>query len=121
MKRFPIVIVAGLLISTALVAALGSASNGQTSGRPVLRVIDHRPFTVQGRDFRSHERLKVTLYKQQVRVRTQRLAASSRGVFRAVLQQNGVDRCDTIFVRAVGTRGSTAVLKILPRPACHST
>jgi hypothetical protein len=121
MKRFPVVILAGLLIAAALVAALGSAASGQSAGRPALLVVDQRPFTVQGRHFRSHERVNVTLYKGQQSIRTRRVTASSSGGFRAVLQETAVDRCDTIFVRAVGTRGSNAVLKLLPRPACHST
>ena len=121
MKRFPVVIVAGLLMTAASLAALGSASSAQSSGRPALRVIDQRPFTVEGRHFRSRERVKVTLYKQQASVRTRRVTASGRGAFQAVLQQGGIDRCDAIFVRAVGTRGSNAVLKMLPRPACHSS
>jgi hypothetical protein len=121
MKRFPVVIMAGLLLSAAAVAAFGMASSRPLSQRPALRVIDQRPFTVEGRNFRSRERVKVTLYKQQVRVRSRRVTASSRGAFVAVLQEAGVDRCDTLFVRAVGTRGSNAVLKMLPRPACHST
>jgi hypothetical protein len=121
MKRFPVVIVAGLLISAASVAALGAASSGQSSERPALRVIDERPFTVEGRNFRSRERVKVTLYKHQVGVRSRRVTASSLGAFVAVLQEAGVDRCDTIFVRAIGARGSNAVLKMLPRPACQSS
>jgi hypothetical protein len=121
MKRLPVVIVAGLLMTAAALAALGLASSAQSSGRPALRVTDQRPFTVEGRHFRSRERVKVTLYKQQASVRTRRVTASSSGAFRAVLQEAGVDRCDTIFVRAVGTRGSSAELKMLPRPACHST
>jgi hypothetical protein len=121
MKRFPVVIMAGLLLSAAAVAAFGMASSRPLSQRPVLRVIDLRPFTVEGRNFRSRERVKVTLYKQQVSVRSRRVTASSRGAFVAVLQEAGVDRCDTIFVRAVGARGSNAVLKMLPRPACQST
>lgn len=121
MKRFPVVILAGLLVTAALVAALGSAWSGQSSGRPALRVVDQRPFTVQGRHFRSRERVKVTLYKQQQSVLTRRVTASSTGAFRAVLQETAVDRCDTIMVRAVGARGSTAQLKLLPRPMCQST
>jgi hypothetical protein len=57
---------------------------------------------LEGRNFRSRERVKVTLYKQQVSVRSRRVTASSRGAFVAVLQEAGVDRCDTILVRAVG-------------------
>jgi hypothetical protein len=121
MKRFPVVMVAGLLMTAASPAALGSASSGDLSRRPALRVIDQRPFTVEGTHFRSRERVKVTLYTQQARVRTRRVTASSRGGFRAVLQETGIDRCDTIFVRAEGARGSNAQLKLLPRPACHST
>jgi hypothetical protein len=100
MKRFPVFIVTGLVITAGLLAALGSASSAHSSRRPALQV---------------------TLYKQQASVRTRRVTASSSGAFRAVLQETGVDRCDTIFVRAVGTRGSNAALKMLPRPACHST
>lgn len=120
MKRFPVVTLAGL-VTAALLAALGSASSGESSGRPTLSVVDQRPFTVQGRHFRSRERVKVTLYKQQESVRTRRVTASSSGVFSTVLQEAAVDRCDMIFVRAVGARGSDAVLKLLPRPACRST
>lgn len=121
MKRFPVVIVAGLLITAASIAALGSASSGDLSARPALRVIDQRPFTVEGTHFRSRERVKLTLHKQQASVRIRRVTASARGAFQAVLQEAGVDRCDTIFVRAVGARGSNAELKMLPRPACHSS
>jgi hypothetical protein len=120
MKWFPVVIMAGLLATAAAVAALGFASNGQSSERPALRVIDQRPFTVQGQHFRARERVKVTLYRQETSVRTRRVTASPSGAFRTVLQDTAVDRCDMIFVRAVGTRGSTAVLKLLPRPACQS-
>jgi hypothetical protein len=120
MRRLLLIIVLELLVTVAALAALGFASSGQTSGRPALRVIDQRPFTVEGRHFRSRERVKVILYKQED-VRTRRVIASLRGVFRAVLQETPVDRCDTIFVRAVGTHGSTAALKMLPRPACRST
>ena len=107
---------AGLLVP----AALASASSRQSTAQPGLRVIDQRPFTVQGRHFRSHERVKVTLYKQQKSLRARGVTASSTGTFRTVLQQTPVDRCDLIRVRAVGAAGSTAVLKMLPQPACHS-
>jgi hypothetical protein len=111
-----LMIVAGLLITAGSVAALGAPST-QSSARPALRVIDHRPFTVQGRHFRSAERVKVTLYKEQASVRTRRVTASKSGVFNAALPDAGINRCDAIMVRAVGSRGSTAQLK-LPRPAC---
>jgi hypothetical protein len=117
MRKLALITVAGFLVTAAAVAALGSASSGRSS----LRVIDQSPFTVQGQHFRSHERVRLTLYKQQQSVRTRRVSASSSGAFRAVLQEAAIDRCDAIMVRAVGARGSAALLKILPRPACHST
>jgi hypothetical protein len=120
MKRFPVVILAGVLVTAAAAAALGLASSGQSTALPLLRVIDQSPFTVQGSHFRPRERVKVTLYKHQASVRTRRVTASSSGTFRTVLQEDPVDRCDVIFVRAVGTRGSRAEQKMLPRPACAS-
>jgi hypothetical protein len=116
MRRLALIVIVGLFVT----AAAAAAWNQQSTARPALRLIDQRPFTVQGRNFRSHERVKVTLYKQQKSARTRGVTASSSGTFRAVLQQTLVDRCDLIRVRAVGASGSTAVLKMLPQPACHS-
>jgi hypothetical protein len=121
MRKLTLIMAAGLLVTAGSVAALASASGERSSARPTLRVIDHRPFTVQGRHFRANERVRVTLYKKQERVRTRRVNASRSGVFIAVLPEAGTDRCDAIFVRAVGTGGSNAQLKLLPRPACHIT
>lgn len=116
-----LVITAGLLMTAGSFAALSSASSGKSSARPALRVIDQKPFTVQGRYFRSRERVKVTLYRQANRVRTRRVTASVGGVFNAALYEAGIDRCDAIAIRAVGARGSNAQLKLLPAPACHGT
>jgi hypothetical protein len=120
MRKLTLLLAAGILLAAATVAALGFASSGESSARPALRVIDQSPFTVQGRHFRSRERVKVTLYKEAKSVRTRRVTASRTGVFSAALAE-AIDRCDTIFVRAVGARGTNAQLKLLPRPACHST
>ena len=121
MRKLKLIITTGLLITAGSLATLGSASSGQSSTRPSLRLIDQKPFTVQGRHFRSNERVRVTLYEKQDSVRMRRVTASRGGVFNAMLPEAGIDRCDTIMVRAVGGRGSTAQLKLLPRPACHST
>jgi hypothetical protein len=118
MRRLTLILAAGLLITSGAIAAFGSASSGRSSARPALRVIDPKPFTVQGRHFRSNERVKVTLYKEQASVRTRRVTSSKSGVFTAQLPEAGTSRCEAIFIRAVGSRGSTAQLK-LPRPACH--
>jgi phosphatidylserine decarboxylase len=116
MRRLALIVIVGLFVTAATAADWNRPSNAQAA----LRVVDQRPFTVQGRNFRAHERVKVTLYKQQKNVRTRAVTASLSGTFRAVLQQTPVDRCDLIRVRAVGAAGSTAVLKMLPQPACHS-
>jgi hypothetical protein len=118
MRRLTLILAAGIVMTAGAVAAFGSASPGQSSARPALRVIDQKPFTVQGRHFRSNERVKVTLYKERSSVRTRRVTSSRSGVFTAQLPEAGASRCDAIFIRAVGSRGSTAQLK-LPRPACH--
>jgi hypothetical protein len=119
MRKLALNVMAGLLL-TAAGAVLASASSTQSKRQPALRVVAQQPFTVQGRSFRSHERVKLTLYTQQKSVRTRRVTAGSSGAFRAVLQTTPVDRCDAILVRAVGALGSTATLKLLPLPACHS-
>jgi hypothetical protein len=113
-------LMAGLLVTAGLVAALGSASSGHSSGRPALRLLDRSPVTVQGRHFRSNERVKVTMFKEEVSVRTRRVKASRAGAFTASLPAAEIDRCDKIVIRAVGAGGSAAQLK-LPRPACRAT
>jgi hypothetical protein len=113
-----LIIAAGLLITAGAIAAFGTASSGTSSARPSLRVVDQSPFTVQGRHFRSNERVKVTLYKAEESVRSRRVTASRGGVFTSTLAEAGTTRCDAIVIRAVGARGSTAQLK-LPRPACQ--
>lgn len=120
MRTLTLVITAGLLITAGLVAAVAAAGPDRTSAKPALRILDRTPFTVQGRHFRALERVKVTLYKETVAVRTRRVRASRAGVFTAALSETRIDRCDTIMIRAVGTSGSVAQLKLLPRPACKS-
>jgi hypothetical protein len=119
MRKLALITVAGLVAAGAI-AALGLSSEMRSPAQPSLRVIDRSPFTVQGRHFRSRERVKVTLAKD-ARVRTRRVTASGSGVFSAAAPEVAVDRCDTIMVRAVGSAGSRAQLKLLPQPACRST
>jgi hypothetical protein len=120
MRKLTLVVTAGLLITAASVAALAAAQPDRTSAQPALRLVDRTPFTVQGRHFRVLERVKVTLYKETAAVGARRVRASRAGVFTAALPEARIDRCDAIFVRAVGTGGSLAQLKLLPRPACKS-
>jgi hypothetical protein len=118
MGKLTLMLTAGLVVTAGFAAALGSASRGESSGRPALRLIDRSPVTVQGRHFRSAERVKVTMYTEKTSVR---VTASRAGAFTASLPVAEIDRCDRIVIRAVGTAGSTAQLKLLPRPACRAT
>jgi hypothetical protein len=120
MRKLTLVLTAGLLIPAASVAAVAAAPPDRTSAQPALRLVDRAPVTVQGRHFRALERVKVTLYKETAAVRTRRAKASRAGVFTAALPEVRIDRCDTIMIRAVGSGGSLAQLKLLPRPACKS-
>jgi hypothetical protein len=120
MRKLTLVVTAGLLITAASVAASSAAQPDRTSAQPALRLVDRTPFTVQGRHFRGLERVKVTLYKETAAVGARRVRASRAGGFTAALPEARVDRCDAIFIRAVGTGGSRAQLKLLPRPACKS-
>ena len=122
MRKLTLVVTAGLLITAGSVTALAAAQPDRTSAQPALRLVDRAPLTVQGRQFRALERVKVTVtvYKETAAVHTRRVKTSRAGVFTAALPEARVDRCDAIFIRAVGTGGSLAQLKLLPRPACKS-
>jgi hypothetical protein len=117
MRKLTLVVTAGLLITAGSVGGVAAAQTDDASAQPALRVIDRTPFTVQGRHFRRLERVRVTLYKETAALRTRRVRASRAGVFTTALSEAPVDRCDAIVIRAVGTGGSFAQLK-LPRPAC---
>jgi hypothetical protein len=120
MRKLTLVITAGLLITAASVAAVAEGQPDRSAAQPSLRLVDRTPVTVQGRNFRARERVTVSLYKASARAGTRRVKASRAGVFTATLPETRIDRCDAIFVRAVGTGGSLAQLKLLPRPACKS-
>jgi hypothetical protein len=74
-----------------------------------------KPLVVQGQRFLPQERVVVTLYSGPTSGR--RAVAGRTGSFRVNFGEATYDRCSTPFVRAVGRRGSRAVLK-LPLPAC---
>jgi hypothetical protein len=120
MRTLAFIVTAGLLITAGSLAALAVAASEGSAARPLLRVSDQTPFTVEGRHFLARERVTVTLYRNGRSVRTRRLMTSAAGAFRTALSET-VDRCDRIMIRAAGARGSTAQLKLLPLPACHST
>jgi hypothetical protein len=74
-----------------------------------------KPLVVQGQRFLPGERVTVTLHTERTIGR--RAVAGRAGSFRVSFGEETFDRCSGPFVRAVGRRGSRAVLK-LPMPAC---
>jgi hypothetical protein len=107
-------------MSRALVAvvvamlAFGVAAAGSYP-RASLRLASTNPIRVAGSYFQPGERVVVTYYAKRRAVR--RVQASARGTFTAVFEPRLHDRCSGYFVRAIGNRGSRALLKT-PLPAC---
>jgi hypothetical protein len=96
-----------------LVGLILATASAATRTRPTLSVRGTGPIVLAGRHFAAHERVRITSSAGgPVRVR-----ANSRGAFTAVLGTISPDRCAGLRFRAVGLRGSVAILK-LPLPAC---
>ena len=102
------------LIPVAAVAAISAA--GATTAAPTLSLAGRQPLVVRGTHFQPRERVRVTVYADETR--TARVRASASGSF--LVSFPGmvlVDRCTGLRVRAAGSQGSVALLK-LPLPAC---
>jgi hypothetical protein len=101
MRRLAVVLVALAAAAPAVAAA------------PSLSLASRTPdLVVRGRSFRPHERVSVVAASLRAVVR-----ASRAGAFVADLGSFTGSRCTGLVVRATGSAGSVAVLK-LPRPAC---
>jgi hypothetical protein len=96
-----------------LASALSAAVSGASTFRPTLRLADQRPVVVFGQHFRPRERVRLVPSNGPA-VSVQ---ASRAGSFSVTLTRTFIARCGGFFIRATGTRGSLATLK-LPRPAC---
>src|SRR5919201_1980885 len=102
------------LIAVAAVAAISAA--GATTAAPTLSLAGRQPLVVRGTHFQPRERVRVTVYADETR--TARVRASASGSF--LVSFPGmvlVDRCTGLRVRAAGSQGRVALLK-LPLPAC---
>lgn len=114
MRYHPAMRFALLLAATlAFGAGLASAAPEHTA-RLALR--DDSPLTVRGIRFLSGERVRVTARVPALSART--VFARADGSFVVSFRGVTVDRCSVTRVTAVGARGSTAVLKLLPAPLC---
>jgi hypothetical protein len=103
-------IVAGIAASLALPAV-------HSRPAPSLGLAKPEPLTVVGRNFRSHERVRVSATLDG-RTRTRAVTAGQTGRFQVVFMQLAASRCDAIRVVAVRRSGALVVLKRLPAPAC---
>jgi hypothetical protein len=98
-----------------VIAALAAASAGAAPASPVLALAGRQPVVVAGAHFRPLEWVRVTVFSAASE--SVRLRADRRGTFRTGFSDVTVGRCGGMQIRASGTRGSVAVLK-LPLPAC---
>jgi hypothetical protein len=105
-----------ILLAVAFLCACcfgGSASASAT--RPVLRLVSYAPVSVRGVHFEPRERVRVVLSGTQSE--RHRVRATAAGTFRVSFTSTTDDPCSAAFtIRAVGTRGSFALLKV--RPQC---
>jgi len=114
-----------VLIAFIACGATATSISAGSLGKSNLRLVDRDPLTVQGRGFKSRERVRViasvpesaqtTSAAETVR---KTVRATATGSFRAVFSDFSVDRCTLVRVTTVGGQGSRAVLKVLPSPMC---
>jgi hypothetical protein len=112
----------GTLLSVLALALLGAGA-GQAlpsqeklpQAQPTVLVGPLSPLTVRGVRFKAWERVTVTL--DGGKRGTTRVLATRAGAFRAEFRIT-LRRCQTVTIRATGSRGSRAVRQV-PRPNCR--
>jgi hypothetical protein len=78
-----------------------------------VAVVDKAPFTVRGSNFRPAERVALLV---SVKGRWERtVVASSTGSFVTRFRRLAIQQCSGYFVRARGSHGSYAVIKVMPQ------
>lgn len=98
-----------------LVLVLAFPASGAPPRRAALQLQSIAPVTVRGSAFGAAERVTLTLSAGRVRATTT-AAARRNGSFTARFARVRLDRCTEFTVRAVGRRGSRAILQV--SPAC---
>jgi hypothetical protein len=106
-----------LLSLAAAALSVFFAPQSQAATRPSLALLDRSPIVLRGRSFVPGERVHVTV-STTVR-RTRDVHAGSRGGFIVRFTGLIVPRCGGFIVRARGSSGDLATLKI-PLPACQT-
>lgn len=82
--------------------------------RAALKLDALVPLTVSGRNFGAREPVILTYLAAGLTRRVAGVRSTRKGVFRHAFGF-GVGRCDAFTIRAVGVRGSRAVLQVDPR------
>ena len=103
------------LIALAASLLVVSAASAFSSTGPELRLVAKSPLVVSGLHFKAREEVRVVVISHEGAAR--RVVASPDGHFTARFDDVVVSRCEPLSVRATGSRGSEAILK-LPAPAC---
>jgi hypothetical protein len=93
--------------------AAGMTANATRTAH--VTVTSPSPFTVRGAGFLPGERVTVTVAAKATRTRS--VTASTRGNFHLTFWSLSIGTCDAYAVRAKGSRGSTAFVKVLPECA----
>ena len=99
------------LTSVALALVVTGTVGAAVTRQPALQVRATAPFTVRGTEFRSAERVAVTLDRTWVR----HIRTGPGGTFVTAFAGVVVNRCDGFTVTAAGSKGSRAVLRASPR------
>jgi hypothetical protein len=107
-----------LLIVGFLLLVLVPAGTAAPARTARVAVTDTAPFTVHGTKFLAKERVSVTVSVNQAW--THRVTAGSTGGFTTQFPRLSLNRCAAYVVRASGSRGSVAVLKVIPACAPDS-
>jgi hypothetical protein len=82
---------------------------------PTLRVRARDPFSLRGTHFQAFERVKLTLNGTW----RKRVESDVHGTFVARFRNITVDICDGFVLRATGSKGSKAILRV-PARECPS-
>jgi hypothetical protein len=117
MSRRGIGVLLSVLALGLLAAGAGSArpSEEVPQAQPTMMVGPLAPLTVRGIRFKAWERVTVTL--DGGKRGTARVVASRAGAFRTEFRIT-LRACQTVTIRATGSRGSKAVRQV-PRPSCR--
>ena len=101
------------LVGLGSLSAIGQAAGGHSS-TPQLIVVSSHPLTIQGRHFKPHAHVRVTL--SSLGQTTKRVTVKGNGRFTVVFS-TAVDRCTQWTVKATQP-GHASVLKRGPKPQC---